>query len=359
MTMRTRILLALSALLSVLLLAACATTPALEEAGGGTPGEAGASGEAAITAEELTVYSGRNEELVGPLIEQFEAETGIDVGVRYGNTAEMAATILEEGDNSPADVLYGQDAGALGALAAAGRLAPLPEDILNQVEPRFRSPDGLWVGTSGRARVIAYNTEHVDPAELPDSILGFTDPAWAGRIGWAPTNASLQSFVTALRLIEGEDQARAWLKGILANDPVVYPNNMAALEGAAAGEVDVAFINHYYLFRALEEQGDDYTADIYFLPGGDAGALVNVAGAGVVDTSGNQAAAQEFVRFLLSEKAQQYFRDETFEYPLIEAVEANPRLPALSEVQSPDIDLSSLADLEGTLQLMQETGALE
>ncbi len=358
MTTRTRTFLVLSALLSVFLLAACVTrSPGESESE--TPGEAGASGEAAISAEELTVYSGRNEELVGSLIEQFEEETGIDVGVRYGNTAEMAATILEEGENSPADVFYGQDAGALGALAAAGRLAPLPDDILNQVEARFRSPDSLWVGTSGRARVIAYNTENVDPAELPASILGFTDPEWAGRIGWAPTNASLQSFVTALRLVEGEDAARAWLEGILANDPVVYPNNMAALEGVAAGEVDVAFINHYYLFRALAEQGDDYTADIYFLPGGDVGALVNVAGAGVVNTSENTEAAEEFVRFLLSEEAQQYFRDETFEYPLIETVEANPRLPALSEIQSPDIDLSSLADLEGTLQLMQDTGALE
>ena len=123
--------------------------------------------------------------------------------------------------------------------------------------------------------------------------------------------------------------------------------------------MDEALNNHYYLFRALEEQGDGYTADIHFLPGGDVGALVNVAGAGVVDTSENREAAEAFVRFLLSEEAQQYFRDETFEYPLVEGVEANPRLPALAQIQSPDIDLSSLADLEGTLQLMQETGVLE
>lgn len=349
-------------ILSALLLAACAPAPANSPAE--PEAEADTGGDAGIVAEEeaggnLVVYSGRNENLVGPLIEQFEAESGIDVDVRYGGTAEMAATILEEGDNSPADVFYGQDAGALGALAAEGRLVELPEDILSLVEPRFRSVEDVWVGTSGRARVVAYNTETVDPAELPESILGFTDPEWQGRIGWAPTNGSFQSFVTALRLIEGEDQARAWLEGIIANDPVVYPNNVAALEGTAAGEVDVAFINHYYLFRALAEQGEDYPAALYFPPNGDPGALVNIAGAGIINTADNPEAAEAFVRFLLSEQAQEYFATETYEYPLIDSVEPSEGLPPLSEIESPDIDLSGLADLEGTLQLLQEVGALE
>ena len=109
---------------------------------------------------------GRNENLVGPLIERFRNETGVDVQMRYGETAEMAATILEEGDNSPADVFFGQDAGALGALAQEGRLSTLPDDLLAQVDPRFRSKDGQWVGTSGRARVLVYNTEQVQNEEL-------------------------------------------------------------------------------------------------------------------------------------------------------------------------------------------------
>jgi len=342
--------------LLALLLAACSTAapePTDDAADAGIVAEEGAE------PQSLVVYSGRNENLVGPLIEQFEAETGIDVEVRYGATAEMAATILEEGSNSPADVFYGQDAGALGALAAEGRLVELPNDILNLVESRFRSADGVWVGTSGRARVVAYNPDNVDPAELPESILGFTDPEWQGRIGWAPTNGSFQSFVTALRLIEGEDRAREWLEGIIANDPVAYSNNMVALEGVAAGEVDVAFINHYYLFRARAEQGDDYPAALYFPPNGDPGSLINIAGAGIIDTAANRAAAEEFIRFLLSEQAQTYFATETYEYPLIDSVEPSEGLPPLSEIESPDIDLSTLADLEGTLRLLQEVGALE
>ncbi len=313
----------------------------------------------AIPSGELIVYSGRSEELVGPLMERFEQETGIDAGVRYGDTAEMAATILEEGPNSPADVFLAQDAGALGVLAESGILSALPEDILDRVEPRFRSPEGGWVGISGRARVVAYHEENVDPADLPDSIFGFTDPQWQGRIGWVPTNGSFQAFVTAMRVLEGEERTRAWLEGIIANDPVVYPNNPAALQGTAIGEVDVAFINHYYLFRALEEEGEGFGADITFLPGGDAGSLVNVAGAGILQTSDNRDAAERLIAFLLSEEAQQYFSEETFEYPLVAGVQPDPRLPSLADLQTPDLDLTNLSDLNGTLLLLQEVGALD
>ncbi len=309
--------------------------------------------------DELVVYSGRSEALIGPLIEQFKSETGISVGVRYGDTAEMAATILEEGQNSPADVYYAQDAGALGALAEAGVLAPLPESILGLVEERFRSPEGLWVGISGRARVVAYNKADVDPSELPDSIFSFTDPLWQSRIGWVPTNGSFQAFVTAMRVLHGEETTREWLQGIIANNPVVYPNNSVALEGVAAGEVDVAFINHYYLLQAVREQGVDFGADIYFPPGGDVGSLMNVSGAAMLATSQHQAAAERFIEFLLSREAQEYFATSTFEYPLLAGVEPDPRLPTLSEIQTPEIDLSNLDDLQGTLQLLQDVGALE
>lgn len=318
-----------------------------------------ATGEAIDPDTELIVYSGRSETLIGPILEQFEAESGIKVGVRYGETAEMAATILEEGENSPADVYIAQDAGALGALAAEGVLAPLPDDLLSQVDPRFRSADGVWVGLSGRARVVAYNLERVDPDDLPDSIWGFTEPEWQGRIGWVPTNGSFQAFVTAMRVLEGDDRARAWLEGIVANEPVEYANNGVALQGVAAGEVDVAFINHYYLLQAIAQEGEDFNAANYFLPGGDSGSLVNIAGAGILTTSEHQEAARELLEFLLSVAAQTYFAEQTFEYPLIEGVAADPRLPTLAEIETPDLDLSNLADLQGTLELLQEVGALE
>ena len=305
----------------------------------------------------LTVYSGRSEELVGPLLEQFTAATGVEVEARYGDTAEMANLILTEGENSPADVFFAQDAGALGAVAAEGLLAELPGETLDQVEERFRSPSGEWVGVSGRARVVVYNTDAISETDLPDSILGFTDSDWSGRIGWAPTNGSFQSFVTALRVLEGEEGARAWLEGIEANEPSVYEGNGAALDAVIAGEIDVAFINHYYLMQRLAEEPDVPAAN-FFLTDGDPGALVNVAGAGILTTAANAEAAQTFVEYLLSEEAQTYFAEETKEYPLVEGVEPNADLPALGEIGTPDIDLSDLSDLEGTLELLQEVGIL-
>jgi iron(III) transport system substrate-binding protein len=351
-------------LLAAALVAACSSSGATNPPSAAS--EPPTSSESAPTASQpaespsgsLTVYSGRSESLVGPLLERFEQETGIDVEVNYASTAELAATILEEGDASPADVFFGQDAGALGALAAEGLLAALPHETLDAVEARFRSPDGTWVGVSGRARVVAYDSRVHEDDDVPDEIAAFTDPAWKGKIGWAPTNASFQAFVTAFRVMAGDDAAKAWLEGIQANDPKVYDGNDAVLNAIAAGEIEVGFINHYYLMVALAEQGDSFPVRNHFLSGDDPGALVNVAGAGVLNTAANPAAAQAFVDYLLSEESQQYFATETQEYPLVAGVPANPELPPLAEIASPDIDLSDLADLEGTLRLIQEAGVL-
>jgi iron(III) transport system substrate-binding protein len=335
---------------ATMLLAACTFSP--------TPsGSPAPEGSFDADTEALVVYSGRSEELVGPILERFEEESGIEVEARYGDTAEMANLILTEGENSPADVFFAQDAGALGAVAEQDLLTALPTETLETVDERFRSPDGEWVGISGRSRVVVYNTDNVSEDELPDTIFGYTDPEWSGRIGWAPTNGSFQSFVTALRVIEGEDRAREWLEGIQANDPSVYEGNNPALDAVIAGEVDVAFVNHYYLMQRLAEDPDVPAAND-FLTDGDPGALVNVAGVGVLGTSDDAQAAMRLVDFLLSEEAQTYFAEETKEYPLVEGVEPDPALPALSEIGTPEIDLSDLSDLDGTLQLLQDVGIL-
>jgi iron(III) transport system substrate-binding protein len=304
---------------------------------------------------DLVIYSGRNEDLVGPLIEQFEEESGLDVEVRYGDTAEMAAQVLEEGDNSPADVFFGQDAGALGALAQEDRLVPLADDQLEKVDEHLRDDEGRWVGTSARARVVVYDERELSEDDLPDSILGFADPAWQGRIGWAPTNASFQAFVTALRVVEGEGAARSWLEAIQANDPVAYDNNIAVVEGVAAGEVDVGFVNHYYLHQFLADD-PDYPVTYKVYGGGDVGGLVNVAGTGILDTADDEEAAGEFVDFLLSEEAQRYFADETYEIPVADGVQPQEGVPTLDQVDIAVVDLNELDDLAGTLALLTELG---
>ena len=317
-----------------------------------------ACGTGQAAAPKLTVYSGRTEGLIGPLLERFAQETGTDVQVRYGDTAQLAATILEEGEASPADVFLAQDAGALGAVQAAGRFRKLPEATLQKVNPRFRSPLGEWVGLSGRARVVAYNTDRLKPEDLPDSILGFTDPKWKGRIGWAPTNGSFQAFVTALRHTEGEAGARAWLEGIQANQPRVYPNNISIVDAVGKGEIDVGFVNHYYLYTFLKERGESFPVRNYHPRASGAGAMINVAGIGILKTSQNVATAERFVEYLLAQPAQEYFAGETFEYPLAQGVPASPGVEPLTSFQAPNIDLGSLSDLDATLRLLRETGVL-
>lgn len=307
---------------------------------------------------ELTVYSGRQQDLVGPLLERYAKEEGVDIKVRYGGTPELAATIGEEGDNSPADVFFSQDAGALGSLQKGGRLARLGQDLLDRVDPRFRSREGDWVGVSGRARVVAFDKRSLRRSDLPASVLGLTAERWKGRVGWAPTNASFQSFVTALRKTEGEAAAEDWLRGMKDNDTQVYENNVAIRDAVANGEIEAGLINHYYVAEAIAEQGDDYPVGVFEPPGGDPGALVNVAGAAVIEGAEHEDAAREFIAFLLSREGQEYFAEETKEYPLVPGVEAERGLAPLESIRQPDVDLSDLADLDGTIELLEKTGVL-
>lgn len=304
----------------------------------------------------LTIYAGRSSALVGPLLEKFADESGYNVAVRYGDATGLVLAILEEGDNSPADVYYGQDVGAFGALE--DRLEPMPQSVVDLVPERFRSPDGDWVGISGRARVVAYNVDNIDPEELPDSILDYTDPEWKGRFGLVPRSDGFPEFVTALRLTMGEDFARQWLEDLNANDPTTFPNNLSAIQAVANGELDVAFVNHYYLYRFLAEEGEGFGARNYYFENGDIGGLFMVVAAGILDTAGNREAAEAFIEFLLSEEAQEYFTSETYEYPLAAGVETSGDLPPVSELQTPDLDVTDLTDLRGSLDLMSETGIL-
>jgi iron(III) transport system substrate-binding protein len=307
----------------------------------------------------LVIYSGRSENLVGPFIEQFEKDTGVDVEVRYGDSAELALQILEEGENSPADVFFSQDAGALGAVEAAELFSPLSADILDLVEPRFQSAEGFWIGITGRARAFVYNSDTVDPETLPASILDFTDSAWQGRLGWAPTNGSFQSFVTALRVTQGEEVAKEWLESMIANEIAVYPNNDAIVDAVAKGEIDGGFVNHYYIFEYGEEHPDAPIA-LYHFPNQDIGSMINAAGVGILASSENQILAQRFILYSLSLRGQSYFVEHTGEYPLLRfgEFELPEGVTPMEEIDSPELNLGDLGDLQATLELLEETGAL-
>jgi iron(III) transport system substrate-binding protein len=307
---------------------------------------------------EVTVYSGRNENLIGPILEQFQEASGVTVTIRYGDTAEMAATILEEGDNSPADVFLAQDAGALGAIQKDGRFGDLAPEMLARVDPRFQSDTGQWVGLTGRARVAVYNTDMLAEAGLPASVEALVDDQWNGQVGWAPTNGSFQAFVTAFRVLKGEKAAAAWLEGMAANGAVTFEGNGPIVRAVGAGELPIGLVNHYYLYEIQAEENQSLPIANHFFEAGDVGSLVNVSGIGILSSASNVDQANQLVDYLLSEEAQTYFAQGTFEYPLIEGVEPVEDLRPLAEIGSPEIDLSDLSDLQGTLELLAETGIL-
>jgi len=311
--------------------------------------------------ELLTVYSGRNEQLIAPLLAQFTQATGVQVQVVYGDTAAIANQILEEGSNSPADLVITQDAGALGALAKAGILSALPGDILERIPSEYQSTDGLWVGISARARVLVYNPVQVEALGLtvPTSLLSLTQPEYAGLVGWAPANASFQAHVTAMRLLLGEDATTTWLAGMVANGTVSYGSSNTNLNLAvASGEVVFGITNHYYM-HILKRETPDLTLEQVAFTAGDVGALVNVAGVGVLNTSDQKGLAQRLVLYLLGGEAQTYFTETTNEYPLVAGVETNPALIPLADFGLPALNLSDLDDLAGTLALIEASGALD
>lgn len=307
----------------------------------------------------LTIYSGRSESLIAPLIQQFAEETGIAVDVRYGNTAQMAAQILEEGDRSPAHVFLAQDAGALGAVAKAGLFAPLPNEILDLVPAQYRAANGQWVGVTGRVRVLAYDSQSLTPADLPASVFDLTGPEWRGRVGVAPTNASFQAFVTAMRVQHGDDRTRQWLADLSANDPQIRENNVQIVADIDEGRLAVGLVNHYYVFERANELGvsvDELRVRLHFFPDGDVGALVNVSGVGLLASAADNPNARRFIEYLLSPAGQRYFAEQTHEYPLIAGVALDPALPPLEDLEAPDVDLNDLDTLAETVEMIQQSG---
>jgi len=335
----------LGVVVSLVLLGGCAGAPA-----DGAPEGSGT----------LTVYSGRSEELVGPLLDKLEGAVGTEVEVRYGSTGEMSAQLLEEGAASPADVFFSQDAGALGALSAAGLLTPLPAEAVQPLPQRYRAADASWVAISARARVVAYNPDRVPVADLPAGLDDLLAPRWSGKVGYAPSNASWLSFVTGVRLVRGEDGARQWLTAFAAQQPQRFDGNGAIVDAVASGIVDAGLVNHYYLYeKTAEVDPSTYPVRNHYVPNDPLG-LVNVAGAGVVAASDNQEAARRAVAYLLSADSQQYLVDETGEYPVIDGIVPGREhgLAPLDSLSPPDVDLADLASLEETEALLQEVGLL-
>ncbi len=346
-------------------LAGCKCNPGASRGGAAANGRAvapaqeGGSAAAASADNGIVVYSGRSEKLVSGAIAAFEQASGVKVSVKYADTAQLAATLMEEGKRSPADVFIAQDASTLQLLEDRGVFASLPGDVVSRVDPRFRSSSSRWVALTGRARVLAYAVNQEKSVDLPASVDELTQPQWKGLVGWAPENASFQSFVAAMVLLRGEDATRTWLTAMHANAPRAYPSNTPAVLAVSRGEIAVALTNHYYLYRLREEHGAEFPVANHYFKNGHAESLVNVSGAGVIASTSHGELARRFVAYLLSAEGQAHFVQKNHEFPTATGVASPDGLPAIELLQAPEMDYAKLGDLGGAVKLLRDVGALQ
>ncbi|MBL91374.1 MAG: iron ABC transporter substrate-binding protein [Myxococcales bacterium] len=304
--------------------------------------------------DSITLYSGRSQVLIEPLLTEFTQRTGIKVDVRYDkSTQNLATRLLSEGAQSKADVFFAQDSGYLGALAKQNVLAQLPEALLALVPATHRDAQGKWIATSGRARVLVYDPSAVQPDDLPKTLSELTDSKWKDKLGWAPGNASFQAHVSALRHLWGEEKAAEWLSKIKDLNPKTYPKNSPQVKGVSNGEIQIGWVNHYYLHKLKAANPELKAANYSFSQAQDAGNVMMLSGIGIVSHSKKKEAAQKLVEHLLSEKSQQHFTTKIYEYPTRTGIKANAALPDISSLMS-HVPQEHLADVGGTLKMLRD-----
>lgn len=301
---------------------------------------------------DLTLYLGRGE---GGLYENVldaikKRNPKLNLKVRRGGSAALANTIVAEtkAGVKRADLFWAVDTGSIGMVTDSGAAKPLPSTVTSQLKGGFQYPS--WSPVTGRVRTLPYNTERVKPEQIPDSIMALADSDL--KIGWAPAYSSFQSFVTAMRILEGENATRSWLKGINKNAKK-YAGELGVVMGVERGEVDVGFANHYYTLRLKSGKPDANVALAY--TNNDAGCLVNASG--IVALSEGDLPVN-FIRYLLTHEVQSYLAREAYEIPLVQDVAAPEGLASLSSLSPPELDLRKLADLRPTLNMMRDVGVL-
>lgn len=308
--------------------------------------------------DPLIVYNAQHETLAQEWASAFTEETGIPVVLRQGSDLEVGNQIVQEGENSPADVFLTENSPAMVLVDKAGLFETLPQDLLAQVPEQFRPTNGNWMGIAARSTVFAYNKDKLTEADLPKTMAELADSKWQGRWAASPSGADFQAIVAAYLALEGEDATLAWLKGMQAN-AVIVRGNRTALAATNNGEVDGALIYHYYWYGDQAGTGENSNnSALHYFGNEDPGAFVSISGGGILKSSKHKYEAEQFLRFIISAKGQDVLRDGTsFEYAVGVDHASNPALPALDSLAAPKIDPSQL-DTVGAARLMTEAGLL-
>ena len=307
----------------------------------------------------VTIYSGRTENLINPVLEAFACETGTSVQVRWGASTDLALLINEEGDKTLADVFLSRSPGPVGYLESKGLLGTIGSETLGLVEDQNHSAAGKWVGFSGRKRVMVYNTDQYSPEDLPESVFDLTDEAFRDQVALPGTNGSFIDWFTVFMDVHGKDVATQWLDDMVENGATYYPNNRSIVEAAGRGEISMGLVNHYYNYQIKASEGSSHKAENYDFNNEDIGSLLVITAATILESSENVEASEDLLQYLLSSSVQQYFTDRTFEYPLAAGVLANETLPALTALEIGSVDFDKLGGgFEEASRIIEASGIL-
>lgn len=309
--------------------------------------------------DSLTLYSAQHEPISEAFAKGFEEENGTEVKIRYGEDEGLASQIEQEGDSSPADVVLTENTPPLEALSSKGLLSQVDSSTLSEVPEQFSSSNGDWVGVAARETVMVYNPDLISAGELPASILDLAKPEWKGKLAIAPSEPDFVPIVSAIEKLDGEEAAKEWLEGF-GDNAKRYNDNEGIIAAVDSGQIAAGIINHYYWFEAAAEEGKDkIPSKLHYFGNEDAGALVNVSGAGILASSGEQDLAQEFLAYLVSVEGQEAMTGSgDWEYPLNSEVAPPPGLEPFDSLEPPKVSPSDLGDGTAPLKLMQEVGLL-
>jgi len=347
-----------NALAGIALAATAALGLAACGAGSSTPAATTAAAADGKAAGEITVYNAQHESLTKEWIDAFTAETGVKVTLRQGSDTEMSNQIIQEGAASPADVFLTENSPAMAQVENAGLFADVDKATIDQVPTEFRPSTGKWTGIAARSTVLVYDKAKLSEDKLPKSMLDLAKPEWKGKWAASPSGADFQAIVSALLELKGEAAAEEWLKGMKENFKA-YKGNSTAMKAVNAGEVDAALIYHYYYYGDQAKTGENSkNVTPYFFKNQDPGAFVSVSGGGVLKSSKNAAAAQDFLKYVTGKKGQEVLQKGTsFEYAIASEVPANEKLVPLKELQAPTVDPAKL-NSEKVTEMMTKAGLL-
>jgi len=339
-----------AALILLVLLASCALVAGCGSANSGP---------------SITLYNGQHEQTTDGLVSAFEQKTGITVNVRNDDEDTLANLIALQGSHSPADVIYTENSPALEFLQDKGLLSPVDAGTLSRVPARYSSPQGDWVGVSARVSVIIYNPSLIARGQLPTSVLQLADPRYQGKLAFAAGETDFQPIVTSVIKTYGQAAALRWLDGIKANAAGhIVPDNETIADEVNRGQVAFGVINQYYWYRLKAEIGASgmHSQLAYFAPH-DPGYVLDVSGAAVLKSSKHQAAAQEFLAFLVSEQGQDIIaraagNEQSYEYPLAAGVTTSAPETPFNQLQPNPITIADLGDGSTAIDLLRQAGLL-